>query len=178
MKRIYDHRLVIATLQLCYRSCIPGWKINGRKYGREQVYIHIYTFSSNTGEMFLFLTKAPSPIQRNKQALILFLPAATSLNHIFPDDNARAYTLPVEYLAFTNPSFVFTLFIALAEFWFYFQKFWILSIFVLILSEPINGCTIPLYTRISYTFPCNLRQVSIDWQSITIYEKKSPLFFR
>lgn len=41
MKRIYDHRLVIATLQLCYRSCIPGWKINGRKYGREQVYIYI-----------------------------------------------------------------------------------------------------------------------------------------
>lgn len=103
--------------------------------------------------MFLFLTKAPSPIQRNKQALILFLPAATSLNHIFPDDNARAYTLPVEYLAFTNPSFVFYAFyrsrgilILFPKILNYFSK--ILSIFVLILSEPINGCTIPLYTRI------------------------------
>lgn len=42
--------------------------------------------------MFLFaLDKGSFAYSTNKQALIFFLPTATSLNYIFPDDNARAY---------------------------------------------------------------------------------------
>lgn len=75
---------------LCYLAAVLpllyiGLENKRKKIRRAGIYL------SNTGEMFLFvLDKGSFAYSTNKQALIFFLPTATSLNYIFPDDNARA----------------------------------------------------------------------------------------
>lgn len=104
---------------LCYLAAVPPL-LYTRLENKPGIYMILFPPTSGKCSFSSLLTKAPS-FNGHTRHWSFFLSTATSLNYIFPDDNARSLPVLVESLASRNPSIDFSILRIICNFYFAFN---------------------------------------------------------